>query len=141
MPALWRLWLEPELGTVVLGSMTPETWRAWHVTMLTERPKSTQPAKAYRLARTMLNQAVEDGLLRINPCRSRTRVVRFPPSDRLPCPTRWRKSQRRWMPNIRLWSYWRPMAHCASVSWLDCDGTELSTPQDNPSRGIGGGVG
>ena len=37
--------------------------------MLTERPKSTQPAKAYRLARTMLNQAVEDGLLRINPCR------------------------------------------------------------------------
>ena len=35
----------------------------------TEHPGSTQPAKAYRLARAMLNTAVDDGLLRSNPCR------------------------------------------------------------------------
>lgn len=66
---LWRRWLKPDLGSTTLGSMTPETWRAWVARMTTEHPGSTQPAKAYRLARAMLNTAVEDGLLRVNPCR------------------------------------------------------------------------
>jgi len=54
---------------MTIGAMTPETWRAWFLKMTTDHPGSTQPAKAYRLARAMLNQAVDDGLLKANPCR------------------------------------------------------------------------
>src|ERR1700733_1046593 len=61
---LWRLWLKPAFPTITIGAMTPETWRAWFVKAAAEHPGSTQPAKAYRLARAMLNTAVDDGLLR-----------------------------------------------------------------------------
>ena len=60
---LWRRWLEPEFGTMALGSMTPERWRTWFVEMTATHPGSTQEAKAYRLARAILNTAVEDGVL------------------------------------------------------------------------------
>lgn len=43
------------------------SWRAWYLRQMAENPGSTQPGKAYRLARAMLNTAVEDGLLRTNP--------------------------------------------------------------------------
>jgi integrase len=66
---LWRRWLEPDLGTMRLAAMTPETWRAWYVAKQAGHPGSTQPDKAYRLARAMLNQAVDDGVLPSNPCR------------------------------------------------------------------------
>lgn len=67
--AIWRLWLEPAWAGVPLAKMTTEGWRTWWLDTTTEHPGSTQPAKAYRLARAMLNQAVDDGLLRTNPCR------------------------------------------------------------------------
>lgn len=66
---LWRRWLEPAFGNVALGSLSPEGWRAWFARQTAEHPGSTQPGKAYRLARAILNTAVEDGLLRSNPCR------------------------------------------------------------------------
>jgi integrase len=66
---LWRRWLKPSFQTTTLGAMTPETWRAWFLKATTDHPGSTQPAKAYRLARAMLNQAVDDGLLKSDPCR------------------------------------------------------------------------
>jgi integrase len=66
---LWKKWLEPTFASSPLGSLTPEDWRQWNVEQTTEHPGSTQPAKAYRLARAMLNTAVEDGMLRQNPCR------------------------------------------------------------------------
>ena len=66
---LWRKWLEPAFGNVIIGSMTPETWREWYLEQKVNHPGSLQPDKAYRLARTMLNTAVGDGLLRTNPCR------------------------------------------------------------------------
>jgi len=52
-----------------IGAMTPETWRAWYLKATTDHRGSTQPAKSYRFARAMLNQAVDDGLLKSNPCR------------------------------------------------------------------------
>lgn len=67
--ALWARWLEPAWGGVPLATMTAEGWRTWWVDTTAAHPGSTQPAKAYRLARAMLNQAVDDGLLRANPCR------------------------------------------------------------------------
>ncbi|HLN15500.1 MAG TPA: site-specific integrase [Acidimicrobiales bacterium] len=66
---LWRRWLEPDLGPVKLSTMSPESWRAWWATTRAAHPGSTQPDKAYRLARAMLNQAVDDGILAANPCR------------------------------------------------------------------------
>jgi len=66
---LWRLWLEPDFGTVPLGKMTPEDWRTWFTSRRSGHPGSTQPGAAYRLARAILNTAVDDGLIRANPCR------------------------------------------------------------------------
>jgi integrase len=66
---LWRKWLEPAFGTVAIGALNAEGWRAWYLEQTVAHPGSVQPGKAYRLARAMLNTAVEDGLLRSNPCR------------------------------------------------------------------------
>lgn len=66
---LWRKWLEPSFGEAALGAMTPEAWRTWYVEQTAAHPGSTQPGKAYRLARAILNTAVDDGLLKSNPCR------------------------------------------------------------------------
>jgi len=57
------------VGEVPIGSLSPEGWRAWYIEQTVLHRGSTQPGKAYRLARTMLNTAVGDGLLRVNPCR------------------------------------------------------------------------
>jgi len=64
----WKLWLEPHFGDVALGALTPERWRSWFVEQTSKKPDSTQPGKAYKLARVILNQAVDDGLIRSNPC-------------------------------------------------------------------------
>ena len=70
--ALWDRWLKDHVGNVALGALTPETFRTWLAERkAATRPGSTQPDKAYRLARAILNTAVEDGLLRGNPCRVR----------------------------------------------------------------------
>lgn len=66
---LWRRWIDPTFGHLALGALTPEAWRTWYVEQTTTHPGSTQPGKAYRLARAILNQAVDDRLLRVNPCR------------------------------------------------------------------------
>jgi integrase len=49
--------------------MTPESWRTSFTLCRADHPGSTQPGAAYRLARSILNAAVEDGLIRANPCR------------------------------------------------------------------------
>jgi integrase len=66
---LWKRWLQPVFEDVPLGKLTTELVRTWYARMTAEHKGSTQPAKAYRLARAMLNTAVDDGLLRANPCR------------------------------------------------------------------------
>lgn len=76
---LWRRWLEPDLGHQRLAAMSPENWRAWWVGKRAAHPGSTQPNKAYRLARAMLNQAVDDGILVANPCRVKGAGREHPP--------------------------------------------------------------
>ena len=66
---LLRLHLLPVLGDHALVDLTPARVRAWHAAHLnagTRGPSTT--AKAYRLLRTMLGTAVEDGILMRNPC-------------------------------------------------------------------------
>lgn len=66
---LWTRWLRPDLGSLKLADMTSMTWRMWYFNKQAAHPGSTQPDKAYRLARAILNQAVDDGVLPSNPCR------------------------------------------------------------------------
>lgn len=61
--------LKPTFGDVPVGDLTPESWRTWHASACADHPGSTQPGKAYRLARAILNTPVDDGKLRVNPCR------------------------------------------------------------------------
>jgi integrase len=62
-------WLLPHVGDTSIGSMTPEFWTRWHTKMVAEgKPGSLQPAKAYKLAHTILNSAVGDRRIILNPC-------------------------------------------------------------------------
>ena len=76
---LWRLWLKPAFGDVPLGAMTPEGWRTWFTEASSAHPGSTQPSAAYRLARAILNTAVDDELIRANPCRVKNAGRSQPP--------------------------------------------------------------
>lgn len=66
---LFRRWLEPEFGSVTLASLNPERWRRWYGKAMEDHPGSLQPGKAYKLARTILNTAVEDGRMLANPAK------------------------------------------------------------------------
>ena len=47
--ALLRLHIAPTIGKAQLGKIDPATVRSWHSKMVKATPKSTTPAKAYRL--------------------------------------------------------------------------------------------
>ncbi|MBO8194351.1 tyrosine-type recombinase/integrase family protein [Streptomyces oryzae] len=67
---LLRLHILPTFGDVDLDSVTPPHVRTWR----TERLKETGPttvAKSYRLLKSIFETAVDDELLRRNPCRIR----------------------------------------------------------------------
>ncbi|WP_433612142.1 site-specific integrase [Dactylosporangium sp. CA-139114] len=66
---LYRRYLEPKLQDVALGDITPGLVRAWRADLITEGITATMVAKAYRLLRAVLNTAVDDELIRRNPCR------------------------------------------------------------------------
>jgi integrase len=66
---LWRLWIEPTFADVALGDLTMEMVRTWLATAKLDHPGSTQPDKAYRLLRVILNVAVDDEKIKVNPCR------------------------------------------------------------------------
>jgi integrase len=66
---LLRLHIEPHLGECAFGSLTTAEIRSWHARLLQRgTPGPVTVAKAYRLLRCILNDAVEDGLLLRNPC-------------------------------------------------------------------------
>ncbi len=57
------------LGEVQLGRLTPSAVRTWNADMLAAgRPGEVVVAKCYRLLRSILSSAVEDGLIARNPC-------------------------------------------------------------------------
>jgi integrase len=65
---LLRLYLMPHLGQITVGKMDPSAIRRWH-SLVSEGDQSTvTTAKAYRLLRQILQVAVDDRLLRSNPC-------------------------------------------------------------------------
>ncbi|MGI8434864.1 MAG: tyrosine-type recombinase/integrase [Nocardioidaceae bacterium] len=64
----WSRHLEPTWGSMTITEVTPERVRAWH----SHAARTTGPtalAIAYRLLRSILNVAVDDGVVETNPCR------------------------------------------------------------------------
>jgi len=57
----------PTFGAAKLASIQPHQVRRWHAG-IADQVSPLQAAKAYRLMRTVLNTAVRDGLLAVNPC-------------------------------------------------------------------------
>jgi integrase len=60
--------VEPTLGRVRIADIDVAAVRAWRAKLLKVGPGAVTVAKAYRLLRTMLNTAVEEGLIVANPC-------------------------------------------------------------------------
>lgn len=66
---LWRNHLEPELGRLELWEVDPARVRSWRQERLDAGVGPTTVAKAYRLLKAMMTTAVDDELIRRNPCR------------------------------------------------------------------------
>ncbi|MEO3820995.1 tyrosine-type recombinase/integrase [Plantactinospora sp. B24E8] len=66
---LYRKCIEPSIGARNLDDITPGRVRAWYAELLAAGVSATTAAKAYRLLRAVLNTAVDDELIRRNPCR------------------------------------------------------------------------
>src|SRR6266536_953483 len=66
---LSRKYIEPTLRDHLRTDITPGTVRAWRAELIAEGTAATMVAKAYRLLRAVLNTAVDDELIRRNPCR------------------------------------------------------------------------
>jgi integrase len=65
---LLRLHILPSLGHVPLGKLRPATIRTWYAAMIKSGPGASTVAKCYRLLHAILNTAVDDGVLAVNPC-------------------------------------------------------------------------
>ncbi len=63
-----RLHILPTLGRAPLAKLRPTTVRSWYTALVDHGPGAITAAKCYRLLRAILNTAVEDGLLAVNPC-------------------------------------------------------------------------
>jgi len=73
----------PTLGDVELSRLTTERVRCWHAGLLAAgMPGEVTVAKCYRLLRTILATAVEDGLIVKNPCNIRNAAVEHSPERR-----------------------------------------------------------
>jgi integrase len=66
---LFRLHIRPGLGGVDVGDLTPQDVRSWRRGLLDAGVGSVTVAKAYRLLKSIMNTAVDDELIRRNPCR------------------------------------------------------------------------
>ncbi|MEU4718228.1 hypothetical protein AB0G06_01220 [Nonomuraea dietziae] len=75
---LLRLHINPTLGDMLLVEITSRHVRQWHTKLVEHGPGSSTVAKAYRLLRGILNTAVEDELIKKNPCRIKNAGVERP---------------------------------------------------------------
>ncbi|MFD5845581.1 tyrosine-type recombinase/integrase [Streptomyces chartreusis] len=65
---LVRVHLRPTFGSMAIADVTPAAVRTWRRSRLDAGVGPTTVAKAYSLLRTIMGTAVEDGLIRRNPC-------------------------------------------------------------------------
>jgi integrase len=63
--------LQPTLGNVAIGEIRETHVRRWRKRLIDSGAKAATVAKAYRLLKAIMATAVDDGLIRRNPCRIR----------------------------------------------------------------------
>lgn len=66
---LLRRQIAPDLVSVTIGELTLARVRRWRKKLLDSGTSPITAAKAYRLLRAVMNTAVDDGLIKRNPCR------------------------------------------------------------------------
>ena len=66
---LIRLHLSPSFGALTVQDITEPQVRRWRKDLLDAKVGEVTVAKAYRLLKAILATAVDDGLIRRNPCR------------------------------------------------------------------------
>jgi integrase len=66
---LVRLHMAPTLGTLTVQDITEPRVRRWRKSLLDAGVGEVTVAKAYRLLKAIMNTAVDDGMIRRNPCR------------------------------------------------------------------------
>jgi integrase len=66
---LLRGFLAPTFGQTAVADIREASVRRWRKNLLDQGVTSVTAAKAYRLLRAVMNTAVDDGLIRRNPCR------------------------------------------------------------------------
>jgi hypothetical protein len=83
---LLRAHIAPHFAAVTVAGVTLARVRRWRKTLLDSGVSAVTAAKAYRLLRAILNTAVDDGLIRSNPCRvkgaDKGDLARTPGADR-----------------------------------------------------------
>lgn len=79
-----RLHILPTLGPAPLTKLRTTTVRSWHSGLVDNGLGATTAAKCYRLLRAILNTAVEDGLLAVNPCTIRGAGAERAPERAIP---------------------------------------------------------
>ena len=67
--SLLRCHITPYLTTVTVGELTLARVRRWRKKLLDSGTGPVATAKAYRFLRAVMNTAVDDGLIKRNPCR------------------------------------------------------------------------
>lgn len=75
---LLRLHINPSLGDKLLVDITARHVRQWHTKLTQNGPGASTVAKAYRLLRGILNTAVEDEMIKKNPCKIKNAGVERP---------------------------------------------------------------
>ena len=66
---LLRAHLQPAFGSLTVAEVKEAQVRRWRKSLLDDGVSTVTAAKAYRLLKAILNTAVDDGLIRRNPCR------------------------------------------------------------------------
>lgn len=67
--SIWKHHVEPFLGRSNVNHVGPDRVRSWRTTLLDSGRSEDRTVKAYRLLRLVHNIAVEDNLVKRNPCR------------------------------------------------------------------------
>lgn len=67
--SLFRNHVRPFIGRRDVGELSTQLVRRWRTDLLDGGRSAITTAKAYRLLRAIMNTAVDDGLIRRNPCR------------------------------------------------------------------------
>lgn len=112
-----RLHIFPALGHRPLSEITSRHVRQWHTKLVNDGPGASTVAKAYRLVRGILNTAVEDDLIKKNPCRIKNAGVERPVERPVLTVLRSSRWPARCLRGSVRWCCWRPSAVCGGVSW------------------------